>query len=157
MASTATMAIAILIGILTGFSPDHATDDKLRQEIYTLAQNVYYESRGESRQGQHAVAWVTINRTRDGRWPTTITEVVWQAKQFSWTRHKSRRQIALRNEIDTQAWRDAVTVAYEAYFGHVEDPTGGATHFFAQNIVSPAWARSYSHRTRIGNHTFLRK
>ena len=50
-----------------------------------LAMNIYHESRGERLEGQIAVAQVTINRMEHTKWPSTICEVVYQPKQFSWT------------------------------------------------------------------------
>ncbi len=41
-----------------------------------LAQAVYYEARGETREGQIAIAEVVIRRTVDGRYPRTICGVV---------------------------------------------------------------------------------
>jgi spore germination cell wall hydrolase CwlJ-like protein len=154
---TIASSLTILIGILTGFSAEHAADPQVVQDLHALAQNVFHEARGESIEGRRAVAWTTLNRTRDGRWPKTIAGVVWQHKQFSWTRFKSRRHLTLRTDLEVEAWRQAVIAAYEVYFRKVDDPTKGATHFFAHRVVTPQWSRSFKHRVRIGGHTFLRK
>ena len=62
------------------------------KEISCLARNVYYEARGESLQGQKAVALVTLNRVENPMFPNTICGVVNERKvvkgttkcQFSW-------------------------------------------------------------------------
>ena len=50
-----------------------------------LAMNIYHEARGERMEGQIAVAQVTLNRAAHEEWPSTICDVVYQPKQFSWT------------------------------------------------------------------------
>src|SRR5210317_144981 len=56
-----------------------------KDDMYCLQQNIYFEARNQSINGQIAVAWVTLHRVDDPRYPNTICEVVWQRKQFSWT------------------------------------------------------------------------
>jgi spore germination cell wall hydrolase CwlJ-like protein len=48
------------------------------KDIDCLAQNIFYEAGGESEEGKVAVAMVTINRVRDGRFGKTICSVVEQ-------------------------------------------------------------------------------
>ena len=50
-----------------------------------VALAVYFEARGESLEGQRAVASVVWNRRNDERWPNHTCEVVAQKGQFeSW-------------------------------------------------------------------------
>ena len=66
-----------LVAKITKIQED-VTTAKLRQEeqwmnqISCLARNVYYESRGESYEGQLAVAVVTLNRVKHSKFPNTI-------------------------------------------------------------------------------------
>jgi spore germination cell wall hydrolase CwlJ-like protein len=46
------------------------------KDIDCLAKNIYYEAGGEPEEGKVAVAMVTINRVRDGRFGKTICSVV---------------------------------------------------------------------------------
>jgi spore germination cell wall hydrolase CwlJ-like protein len=46
------------------------------RDIDCLAKNIYYEAGAESEEGKVAVAMVTINRVRDGRFGKTICSVV---------------------------------------------------------------------------------
>ena len=52
------------------------------REIECLALNSYYESRGESRAGQVAVAQVVLNRLESERFPNTICGVVQQGPTY---------------------------------------------------------------------------
>jgi spore germination cell wall hydrolase CwlJ-like protein len=51
------------------------------KDIDCLARNIYYEAGGEPEEGKVAVAMVTINRVRDGRFGKTICSVVDQRVQ----------------------------------------------------------------------------
>ena len=59
----------------------------LSAAVICLALNIYHEARGEPIEGQRAVASVTLNRTLDPRWPSTVCGVVYDPQQFSWTSH----------------------------------------------------------------------
>lgn len=54
------------------------------KQIHCLAETIYHEARGESFEGQRAVAAVVLNRTLDDNFPDTICKVVYQRNQFSW-------------------------------------------------------------------------
>ncbi len=58
----------------------HMDDDQI-----ALACNIYWEAHTEGYEGMLAVATVTMNRVASPRYPNTVSEVVWQRKQFSWT------------------------------------------------------------------------
>ncbi len=47
------------------------------------ALTIYHESRGESYEGQRAVAEVIFNRTLSERWPNNVGEVLYQKGQFA--------------------------------------------------------------------------
>lgn len=123
-------------------------------ELTCLAQNVYFESRGESRLGQEFVAWTTVNRLYDERWPDTICGVVWQSKQFSWT-HDGLSD----TPKDRKAWAQAVDIARSVWEKSQEslalDPTEGAIAFVESSTAS-SWHANLERVVRIDNHTFYR-
>src|SRR5687768_8008921 len=47
-------------------------------ELECLAKTIYFEARGESEQGQRAVAAVVLNRVRSPDFPDSVCEVVHQ-------------------------------------------------------------------------------
>jgi spore germination cell wall hydrolase CwlJ-like protein len=107
---------------------------------------VYHEARGEPRAGQVAVARVIINRTKSGRYPTSICGVVYQPSQFS----------ALKPGMtpsNVAQWRTAQAVADDALQGEGEDRMQGAMYFHA-SYVRPGWNRVRV--AAIGNHVFYR-
>lgn len=121
--------------------------DVPRQEIDCIATAIWHEARGEAVEGQMAVAHVVMNRVRSDKYPDTACEVVYQPYQFSHIR-------SAKPDRQSKAWSYAVQDAAFAYAGYTDDPTGGATHYYAHDIVLPAWA-SVKQTTRvIGGHTF---
>jgi spore germination cell wall hydrolase CwlJ-like protein len=122
------------------------------KQIDCLAENIYFEARGESHLGQMAVAWVTLNRVQDPNFPDTICEVVWEDGQFSWTNDGKSD-----NPEDPIAWMDARTTAWLIYNSMDQqiDPTDGATMFHA-SYVRPKWRHDYKLTSRIDNHVFYK-
>lgn len=127
------------------------------RQLQCLAKNIYYESRGESLQGQVAVAKVTLTRLDEG-YARTVCGVVQQRSsagcQFEWVCKESLPRPA------GEVWQQAVAISallLHAPRGTVEDPTNGATHFHATYINwRPSWARDKDSVHRIGNHVFYR-
>ena len=64
-----------------GARPNYAAlidQDKSARENRCLAEAIYFEARGESEEGQAAVAQVVLNRVSSGLYPATICGVVYQ-------------------------------------------------------------------------------
>ena len=122
------------------------------EEVKCLAQNIYFEARAESTLGQTAVAWVTLNRVEDSKYPMSICDVVWEKGQFSWTHDgKSDRP------KDKEAWNKAKYVAYQVLRNREvqPDPTEGAIMFHAV-YVEPYWIENYERVVRIDDHIFYK-
>ncbi len=127
--------------------PKHVYNE---DQLYCLAQNIYFESRGEIKAGQAAVAWVTLNRVLDNEHPDTICDVVWEDSQFSWT-HDGKSD----TPKDKAAWKRAQALALQivdSYDPNI-DPTEGSTYFHEQSI-SPGWSDDFKRVSQIGNHIF---
>jgi spore germination cell wall hydrolase CwlJ-like protein len=121
-------------------------------QVRCLAENIYFESRGESLAGQVAVAKVTLNRLDEG-YARTVCGVVKQGCQFSWVCNHPGTQPS------GQHWTQAVGIALVMLSDkdHIEDPTNGATHFHATYINwQPNWKRVKDSVNQIGNHVFYR-
>ncbi len=122
-----------------------------------LAEALYFEARGESAQGQTAVAEVILNRVDHRRWPNTICGVIEQnqhrknACQFSYICDGLPERITER-----RAYSQAKRIALDMVGGKPRTLTGGATHYHA-DFVSPGWARRLTKTTSIGTHIFYRK
>jgi spore germination cell wall hydrolase CwlJ-like protein len=115
-----------------------------------LAGAIYFEAKGEPLEGQLAVAEVVINRTKSGRFPTTICGVVKQRSQFSFIRNGRFPPI----QKSSAAWRKAIAIAHVALQDLAESRAGSAM-FFHATYVSPSW-RGLKRVAQVGNHIFYR-
>jgi spore germination cell wall hydrolase CwlJ-like protein len=132
-----------------------AAAQRRARDLDCLAQAVYFEARGESRDGQAAVAQVVLNRVKHPAFPNTVCGVVYQGVkgrgcQFSFTcdgRAERPREGA--------AWRRARRVAARALAGVVVPQIGQATHFHAAR-VQPGWGPGFARVAQVGLHVFYR-
>jgi N-acetylmuramoyl-L-alanine amidase len=129
-------------------------------DLQCLAENVYFEARGEPLKGQYAVAEVTLNRTRAPNFPHTVCGVVHEMRwdpsrkrnvaDFSWT------ELGGLAAPDGPAWKRAMTVATAVYDDDTPDLIVPDALFYHSTSVRPGWARTRSPVAKIGNHVFYR-
>ncbi|MFM1863744.1 MAG: hypothetical protein RLZ26_2266 [Pseudomonadota bacterium] len=121
-----------------------------------LAKAIYFEARGETLQGQAAVAEVILNRVDAADYPQTVCEVV---NQGSARRHACQFSFACDGKPDrprdAEAYDLAGRIADYLLRGGARTLTHGATHFHA-GAVKPGWSRVLARTTRIGSHHFYR-
>lgn len=128
-------------------------------DLLCLALNVYHEARNQPREGQLAVAHVTLNRLEAGKL-LTVCEVVFKSGYFSWT--KDARDLDLdpnkfaRRAADWAAWDTAQRVARTALAEPEADPVKGSTYFHTATIA-PGWAPGMVRVAQIGDHIFYRQ
>ncbi|KKW93626.1 MULTISPECIES: cell wall hydrolase [Sphingobium] len=118
-------------------------------DMKCLAGAVYFESKGESLEGQLAVARVIINRAKSGRFADSLCGVVYQPGQFSFVRGNGMPSIRLGSE----SWREAVAIAQIAMDDSWDSKAEGALYFHARR-VSPGWGKRQL--AAIDNHIFYR-
>jgi N-acetylmuramoyl-L-alanine amidase len=129
---------------------DHSRAEADDAQHECLAVAVYFEAKGESLQGQLAVAEVVLNRARSGRFPSTVCGVVKQRAQFSFVRGGAFPPVPRASA----AWRKAVAVAHIAREQLAEGAAPRALFFHAR-YVSPGWGKLTRVAT-VGNHIFYR-
>jgi len=134
----------------------YANHVDLQKETKCLAQNVYYEARGEDIAGEVAVALVTINRVKSFFYPPSICDVVYQQGQFSWTKHHTKKT----QPKDQDKWDEAITIAAFLLDGgrldNVKDITQGSLSFHATYVHPRDWKKYWDKTVQIGNHIFFR-
>lgn len=116
------------------------------------------EASGEGEVGELAVAFVLLNRMKDGRWGDNLASVVLAPKQFScWnSSDPNRTRIARMKNADAMllAAEAALAKALNGY----PDPTKGATHYYSVDMpAAPDWAAAGNFVTQIGKHRFYNK
>lgn len=141
-------------GVAQPFRLGGALDNS--RDLECLTQAVYYEARGEGREGMRAVAQVVLNRARHPAFPKSVCGVVFQGAgrktgcQFSFTCDGS-----MRGRVNRVAWDRANAIAVAALSGSVSSAVGNATHFHT-TAVSPVWRNSLIRVGQVGSHLFYR-
>lgn len=140
-----------------------ASAELTQKELNLLAYTLLGEAAGEGREGMEAVMWTIRNRAESGRYPDNPAAVATQkdsrgVHQYSaWNTKKSGGN-APKSRFSTSSpeFKEALEVAQRVMAGEVQDPTGGATHFYAEGSPKPNWfeAEGPAGEVKIGNHRF---
>ena len=123
----------------------------LDEETKCLATAVYFEARGESLEGQLAVARVVMNRAASGKYPPTWCATVKQPWQFSFVRNGRFPAV----DAGSNAWRKAQAIARLAVSNAVPSLSHDVLWYHA-NYVAPSWGRRLTRVEKIGTHIFYR-
>ena len=115
------------------------------EELLLLSKLVTGEARGESYEGQVAVAAVVINRVKDPRFPNSIKDVIYQKNAFS---------VVKNGSINLQPTESAYSAAQDALYG--KDPTDKAIYFWNPDIATCKWIKKLNPYMKIGNHVFAK-
>ncbi len=126
-------------------------------DLTCLARNIYFEARGESVAGQHAVAEVTMNRVASKRFPDTVCSVVHEQRwdtirkrnvgAFSWT------ELGPLPKPKGKPWKRAMKVAIASYDEQEAPQVPGALFYHAERIT-PRWSKTKKMVAKIGRHKF---
>lgn len=130
----------------------------------TAVRTLWQEARGEPVEGQRAVAAVLVNRLHAGRWGATLASVcLWHAAFSGWFSPRQHDGKPFRDPNfaaacdladDDHALISLAGVMAAALNG--EDPTGGATHYYAKSIPAPDWVKDAVFCGRFGNQLFYK-
>ena len=120
-----------------------------KQDFDCLARNIYYEAGIESSAGRVAVAQVTHNRLKSGRWGRSICSVVYAASQFSWTLDPNKRSARPYGPL----WRASLQSVRDYMAGQRVYGLDRSQHYHA-DYVSPVWGRDEHKIKQIGRHIF---
>jgi hypothetical protein len=125
----------------------------LTDQANCIAVAVYHEARGESLEGQLAVAKVIMNRAASGKYPTSWCGVVKQPWQFSFVNPRSGYMPSVNQS--SAAWRKALGVTRLAVANAVESVPTDCLWYHA-DYVAPSWGRRLTRVEKIGAHIFYR-
>jgi spore germination cell wall hydrolase CwlJ-like protein len=128
-----------------------ATNAPLDEQTNCLATAVYFEARGETVEGQLAVAKVVMNRAASGRYPSDWCSVVKQPYQFSFVRHGEFPAA----DTNCQAWKKAEAVA-ELAVANVVPTLSDDVLWYHADYVAPSWRNNLQEVQKIGAHIFYR-
>lgn len=149
------LSLGVLIG--TASLAKAADHTKRHRELTCMAVNMYHEARGESSLGVISVGFVTLNRSRDKHFPSTICRVIHQGGdkslygcQFTW--YCDGLSDHIRN---WKRYNQLFKYAEMIYDGKISDPTGGALYYHSIHMKRyPYWIKDMVALMVIDNHRF---
>jgi spore germination cell wall hydrolase CwlJ-like protein len=137
----------------------HTLSKSMQKQVDCLTQNILFEAGHESKQGQVAVALVTLNRVASGNYASDICSVVHQRTngvcQFSWVcedHNRSKRLTMLNGSLYNEIRLVSINVIMN--YETMKDITKGAT-FYHADYVNPNWGLPKT--TQIGRHIFYKR
>jgi N-acetylmuramoyl-L-alanine amidase len=131
----------------------YSAGDPLTDQANCIAVAVYHEARGESLEGQLAVAKVIMNRAASGKYPTSWCGVVKQPWQFSFVNPRSGYMPSV--DQASASWRKALGVTRLAVANAVQSVPADCLWYHA-DYVAPSWGRRLTRVEKIGAHIFYR-
>jgi N-acetylmuramoyl-L-alanine amidase len=125
----------------------------LDQQANCLATAVYFEARGETVEGQLAVARVVMNRAASGKYPSDWCSVMKQPWQFSFVNPRTGQYPSINTA--SAAWARAQGVARLAVANVVPSVSNDVLWYHA-DYVAPSWGHRLNKVSKIGAHIFYR-
>ena len=139
-----------LYALVDRFADDGASLD---EQARCIAVAVYHEARGETVEGQLAVAKVIMNRAASGKYPSSWCATVKQPWQFSFVNPRSGEFPF--TDTSSNAWRKAVAITKLAVANAVPTLSNDVLWYHA-DYVAPSWGRRLSFVQKIGTHIFYK-
>jgi spore germination cell wall hydrolase CwlJ-like protein len=150
-----------------------------KEDLANMAATIFGEARNEPENGKWAVGHVILNRAKANKahWGIGISGVCRKPLQFScWNKNdpNAPRCHDVYRDVMDEAFEEMSRAAAHCYNAAlavregVEDPTGGATHYYApagmKALVArglaksevPAWAKGRTPTATIGGHIFYK-
>ena len=124
----------------------------LDEQANCLATAVYFEARGESLEGQMAVARVVMNRAASGKYPPSWCATVKQPWQFSFVLRGGQFPTV---DVASDAWRKAQGIARLAAANVIPSVDGNVLWYHA-TYVAPSCGHRLNVAQKIGAHIFYR-
>jgi N-acetylmuramoyl-L-alanine amidase len=131
----------------------YAVGAPLDEQANCIAVAIYHESRGESLDGQLAVARVIMNRAASGKYPGSWCGVVKQPWQFSFVNPHTGHMPSV--DEASASWRKAQAITRLAVSNAVPSVANDVLWYHA-DYVAPSWGRRLSFVQKIGTHIFYR-
>jgi len=120
-----------------------------KKQIECLAEAIWYEARGEGRQGMIAVASVIKNRVKSSLYPDDFCKVIQQPKQFSFFGMKLRKP-----NKNSNLYKEIRYIAEDFVLNLEKISLPENVLWYHAEHVNPRWAKNLEKYDKIGNHVF---
>jgi spore germination cell wall hydrolase CwlJ-like protein len=141
---------------LTNSDKNYVSAKERTRQLECLARNIYYEAGVEPFEGKVAVAQVTINRSKSGKFPVDICQVIYQKNvvfervicQFSWYCEHA----TIRRPVNSAVYNESMEVAKKVLLEDFRISSVNTALFYHADYVNPGWGKKPI--TKIGRHIF---
>ncbi|KKB08376.1 hypothetical protein VE26_15935 [Devosia chinhatensis] len=146
--------------VQSGYEPMEKRLERADTERDCLAQAIYHEARGESAEGQLAVANVIVNRARSGEFPDSLCGVIYQNANKGLYRCQFTFACDGRDNTpgERRAWAKSKDLAREVYaeFAQGKDigVLPGSALYYHTTAVAPSWSHTFSRVAAVDSHIF---
>lgn len=153
----------------TDITPIELQSQENKKQIMCMAKNIFFEAATESTAGKLAVAQVVFNRVNSEHFPNSVCEVVYEGPHYT---AENGKQFPIRDRCqfswycdgrgddprESRLWTESQNLAkhFIRYKDKYIDITDGATHYHANYIDDPRWARADRRTASIDQHHFFR-
>lgn len=110
------------------------------KEVYCLAQNIFHEAGSHGLIDQLGVAFSTINRVKDQRFPDSLCAVIRQNRAMSWQKNKRKRNMKIPSKFQK--------ISRNILLGNMNNPL---------NIPAVGWGNAHLDSARSFNFQQMRK
>lgn len=134
----------------------YVTAAEQTRQLECLTRNIYWEAASEPFEGKVAVAQVTMNRMRSGKFPSSVCGVVQQKNvfyekvvcQFSWYCEGTQKMKPVHKPL----WRESEEVAKKVLLEGFRLPSLQKALYYHADYVNPGW--KHPKIEQIGRHIF---
>lgn len=129
------------------------------QQVQCLTEALWYEARGETKEGLKAVTSVILNRSNSKQFKGSICDVVHQRKQFSYRNsYPIGKPVKISfKQHQEQTYTYISTLAKNVVAGRFKPVLEPSTVMYHADYVKPRWNfKLLSKEAKIGKHIFYK-
>lgn len=120
-----------------------------KKDLHCLTHNIFFEAGVDDILGKIAVAQVTLNRVKVGRWGDSVCDVVHSRGQFSWT---SKSDLTI--DHSSKNYKDSEHAARLVLERAIRIKRLDSALFYHADYVEPNWIDKTYVIGRYGTHIF---
>ncbi len=138
-------------------SPTAPPLDEVSKDSILLARFIFSEARHEDIDTWQAVANVVLNRVKHEKYPSDVSEVMFQKQQFSFSNKKNRDYALVQSMIpgSSELFDEMLEFSQKILSGEITDNTEGAVSYHLGRRA-PRWSRRMMFTKQIGPYKFYK-
>lgn len=123
--------------------------EHFNNQLKCMSENIIFEAGNQSIRGKIAVAQVTLNRVESHKFGSSLCEVIYQPKQYSWTNKK-------KPKYSIMEYKEAYVIAINVIAHEVSLPELKDALFYHATYTNPCWRHKMTRVAQIEQHIFYK-